>query len=347
MASQGVAYDLRNAIHEKLSSLSFSYHDRAQTGQLLSRAVQDVERIRFLTGRAALRMVEGTVLLLSTFVALCWMNPRLALVALGTMPMLAWVTYRFGRGYRPLSLELQQQLAVLTTGAEEDLRGARIVKAFAQKDAKIEQFERENDRWFQLSARAARLRAFNVPLLELIASAGTMFIIWYGGSLVIRDQLTLGELVAFSTYLGLLFNPVRRMGVILTAFALAAAAGERIFEILDAKSEVEDAPDARPLPPVCGQVRPMPTRCPPLPATSAVGGRAPATGPSRRPRVWPTPTGSLSHCPMATQPKFWRGASTCRSASGSWSASPVPCSPTRACSSWTRPRPASTRLPKC
>ncbi|MFN2292046.1 MAG: ABC transporter ATP-binding protein [Anaerolineae bacterium] len=255
MASQGVAYDLRNAIHEKLSSLSFSYHDLAQTGQLLSRTVQDVERIRFLTGRAALRMVEGTVLLLGTFVALASMNPRLALLALGTMPILAWVAYRFGRDYRPLSLKLQQQLAVLTTRVEEDLRGARIVKAFAQEEAKLEDFERENDLWFQLSARAARLRAFNVPLLEWIASAGTMFIIWYGGSLVIRDQLTLGELVAFSTYLGQLFNPVRRMGVILTAFAMAAAAGERIFEILDAKSEVEDAPDAVPLPAVRGHVR--------------------------------------------------------------------------------------------
>jgi ATP-binding cassette, subfamily B, multidrug efflux pump len=255
MASQGVAYDLRNAIHEKLSSLSFSYHDRAQTGQLLSRAVQDVERIRFLTGRAALRMIEGTVLLLGTFVALCWMNPRLALLALGTMPMLGWIAYRFGRDYRPLSLEIQQQLAVLTTRVEEDLRGARIVKAFAQERAKIEYFERENDIWFQLSAQAARLRAFNVPLLELIASAGTLFIIWYGGSLVIREQLTLGELVAFSTYLSQLFSPVRRMGVIMPAFAMATAAGERIFEILDAQSEVEDAPDAQPLPPVRGHVR--------------------------------------------------------------------------------------------
>ncbi|MCL7455013.1 MAG: ABC transporter ATP-binding protein/permease [Anaerolineae bacterium] len=255
MASQGVAYDLRNAIHEKLSSLSFSYHDSAQTGQLLSRTVQDVERIRFLTGRAVLRMVEGTVLLLGTFLVLLWMNPRLAVLALGTMPVLGWVAYRFGRDYRPLSLELQQQLAVLTTRVEEDLRGARVVKAFAQEEAKIEGFERVNDNWFQLSARAARLRAFNIPLLELIASAGTMFIIWYGGSLVIRDQLTLGELVAFSTYLGQLFNPVRRMGVILTAFAMAAAAGERIFEILDAKSEVEDAPGAVPLPPIRGHVR--------------------------------------------------------------------------------------------
>jgi ATP-binding cassette subfamily B multidrug efflux pump len=249
IASQGVAYDLRNAIHLKLSSLSFSYHDRAQTGQLLSRAIQDVERIRFLTGRATLRLVEGATLLLGTLVVLVWMNPRLALLALATMPVLIYVAFRFGRRYRPLSLQIQQQLAVLTMRLEQNLRGARVVKAFAQEDAEIARFARENDTWFHLSAEAARLRALNVPLMDLIASIGTVFIIWYGGSLIIRNQvLTLGELVAFSTYLGQLIQPMRRLGMIIPALAMASAAGERIFEILDAVSEVEDARKAQPLP---------------------------------------------------------------------------------------------------
>ncbi len=255
IASQNVAYDLRNAIHHKLSSLSFSYHDHAQTGQLLSRAIQDVERIRFLTGRATLRLIEGATLLLGTLVVLLWMNPRLALLALATMPLLVFVAFRFGRRFRPLSLEIQQQLAVLTTRVEQNLRGARVVKAFAQEQAETARFDHENDHWFGLSTLAARLRAFNVPLIDLIASVGTVFIIWYGGSLVIRGQLTLGELVAFSTYLGQLVQPTRRLGMIIPALAMAAAAGERIFEILDAVSEVQDAPDAIPLPPVRGHVR--------------------------------------------------------------------------------------------
>jgi ABC-type multidrug transport system fused ATPase/permease subunit len=254
VASQGVAYELRNAIHTQLSALSFSYHDRAQTGQLLSRAVQDVERIRFLTGRATLRLVEAVTLLLGTAVALALMNPRLALLSLVTMPLLAFVAYRFGRRYRPLSFEIQQQLAVLTTALEQNLRGARVVKAFAQEPAEIARFGRQNDRWFDLSAEAARLQALNVPLIDLIASVGTVFIIWYGGNLVIRDQLTLGELVAFSAYLGQLVQPVRRLGMIIPALAMAAAAGERIFEILDTHSEVKDTPGAAPLPPVRGRV---------------------------------------------------------------------------------------------
>ncbi|MFN2169093.1 MAG: ABC transporter ATP-binding protein [Anaerolineae bacterium] len=255
IASQSVAYQVRNAIHQKLANLSFSYHDRAQTGQLLSRAIQDVEYIRFLTGRATLRLVEATALLLGTAIALMLMNPRLTLLALGTVPLSAYIAYRFGAILRPLSLDIQQQIAVLTTQVEQNLRGARVVKSFAQEKAEIEHFDQENARWFELSARSVRLRALAVPLLDLIASAGTVFIIWYGGSLVINSQLTLGELVAFSTYLGQLVQPVRRMGFIVPALAMAAASGERIFEILDAVSDVQDAPDAEPLPPVRGHVR--------------------------------------------------------------------------------------------
>ena len=254
VASQNVAYDLRNAIHQKLSLLSFSYHDRTETGQLISRAIQDVERIRFLTGRALLRIAEGGTLLIGTAIVLLWMNPRLALLSLMTMPLLAYRATYFGRRFRPLSLAIQQQLAVLTTRLEQNLRGTRVVKAFAEEEAEIGRFDQENRHWFDLTIEAARLQALNLPLMDLIANAGTVFVIWYGGQLVIRQELTMGELVAFSTYMAQLIQPVRRLGFIVSAIAMAVAAGERIFEILDARSEVRDTPDAKPLPPVKGDV---------------------------------------------------------------------------------------------
>ncbi|RME56913.1 MAG: ABC transporter ATP-binding protein [Caldilineae bacterium] len=255
IASQSVAYDLRNDIHNKLTELSFAYHDRTESGQLLSRAIQDVERVRFLTGRATLGLVQGAVLLLGTGAALVWMNPRLAFLVLLTMPLLAHRALEFGRRYRPLSLAIQQQLAVLTTRLEQNLRGARVVKAFAQENAEIERFEEENRRWFDLAAQAARLRAINIPLLDLIANVSLVFIIWYGGLLVVRRGLTLGELVAFTTYLGQLAQPVRRLGAIIPAMAMAGASAERIFQVLDAGSQVQEEPDAYPLPPVEGRVR--------------------------------------------------------------------------------------------
>ena len=255
VASQYVAYDLRNAINEKLHNLSFAYHDRAETGQLLSRSIQDVERIRFLSGRAVLRMFQAMTLLLITFVALVLMNWRLAVLALMTMPLLSYVAFRFGRVYRPLSRDIQNELGNLTTVLEQNLRGARIVKAFAQEDAEIKRFEQANTTWFDLSALGIRLSSINVPMINFIASMSTVIIIWYGGRLVIGGNLTLGELVAFTTYLGQLVNPLRRFGVIIPAIAQAAASGERIFEILDTESDVKEAPNAIELPQITGDVK--------------------------------------------------------------------------------------------
>jgi ABC-type multidrug transport system fused ATPase/permease subunit len=254
-ASQSVAYDLRNEIQGKLTLLSFSFHDQTETGELLSRAIQDVERIRFLTGRATLRILDGALMLIMTGAVLLTMDYRLALLVIATMPFLIVEALNFGRRYRPLSLRVQQQLAVLTTAVEQNLRGSRVVKAFAQEQSEIERFERENNHWFDLSVRAARMQAINIPLLFLIANTGTALIIWYGGAQVIHNQLTLGALVAFTTYLAQLIDPVRRLGLIIPAIAIAGASAERIFEILDIVPEVQDEQDAQPLPTLKGYVR--------------------------------------------------------------------------------------------
>lgn len=254
-ASQGVSYDLRKDLHAKLTELSFAYHDRTESGQLLSRAMQDVERLRFLTGRSLLGLANGVVLLIGTAAALVVMNPLLALMALLTMPILAYRAVRFGARYRPLSLAIQQQLAVLTTRLEQNLRGARIVKAFAQEDAEIERFETENRKWFGLAAESARLMALNMPLLDLIANIATVIIIWYGGLQVIRGTLTIGELVAFITYLAQLASPIRRLGFVIPSIAMAGASSERIFEILDEETQVDEVDGAEPLAPVRGHLK--------------------------------------------------------------------------------------------
>ena len=244
VASQSVAFDLRNELQRKITLLSFSFHDQSEAGDLLSRAIQDVERIRFLTGRAAFRIIEGIVLMVITAIILVWMNPRLGLLAVAAMPFLAIQSIRFGRVFRPLSAQIQKQLAVLTTRVEQNLRGARIVKTFAQEGAEIERFELENRRWFELSAFSARLQSINMPFLHLIANIGSVAILWSGGLMVIGGQLTLGELVAFTTYLAQLVTPVRYLGMILPAISMAGASAERIFEILDTVPEVRESPDA-------------------------------------------------------------------------------------------------------
>jgi ATP-binding cassette subfamily B protein len=255
VASQGVAYDIRNELERKLTRLSFTYHDQSEAGQLLSRSLQDVERIRFLTGRATLRIVDAVLLFVATSVVLVWMNARLAGLVVLMLPIIGWVGYRLGRQYRPLSAHIQDQLGVLTARLEQNLRGAQVVKAFAQEDAEVRRFAEQNESWFAMSALAARLQAINVPLMDLLANIGVVVVIWYGGLLVIDGQLTLGDLVAFSAYLGQLATPIRHLGLLIPAVAMASSAAGRVFAVLDSEIEVLDAPDAVELPAVAGDVQ--------------------------------------------------------------------------------------------
>ena len=253
-ASQNVAYDIRNAIQKKLTLLSFSFHDQSETGELLSRAIQDVERLRFLTGRATIRILEGVLLLVMTAVVLLTMNLHLGLLSLAAIPLLVYWALHFGTRLRPLSLQVQKQLATLTTTVEQNLRGSRVVKAYAQEQAEVDRFEQENTRWYNLSTRSAQMQAVNGPLLILIANISVAAILWYGGRLVIGGQLTLGELIAFTTYMGQLIEPVRRLGMIIPAVAIAGSSAERIFDILDTVADVKDEPGAKPIGNLTGKV---------------------------------------------------------------------------------------------
>ena len=254
IVSQGVAADLRQGMFNRFTVMSVSLISRMESGQLLQRAVQDVERIRFLTGRAVLRVVDAVVLFLGTLVLLIGMNPLLGVLCLATMPLLAYRGYHYGRRQRPLSTRLQQQLGDLTGSLEQNLRGVRLVKAFAQERNEVKRFDDGNDAWFALAAQQARLAAVNSPLLDLIANFGLVIVIGAGGLFTINGHLTIGELVAFTTYLTQLFAPVRRVGLVIPMLAMAAASGERVASVLDAPDGVQERPGARPLPPIRGAV---------------------------------------------------------------------------------------------
>ena len=255
MVSQGVAATLRQQMFTRFTAMSVSLISRMESGQLLQRAVQDVERIRFLTGRAVLRVVDAAVLFLATLAVLLGMDPLLAVLALATMPLLAYRGYQYGRRQRPLAARLQQQLGTLTSLLEQNLRGVRLVKAFAQERAEIGRFDAGNDVWFGLAADNARLTAVNAPLLDLIANLGLVLVIGAGGVFTINGSLTIGELVAFTTYLTQLFAPLRRVGLVIPMLAMAAASGERIAAVLDAPDGVEERPDADDLPRIRGAVK--------------------------------------------------------------------------------------------
>jgi ATP-binding cassette subfamily B protein len=255
MVSQGIAYGMRNEGYRKLQNLSFSYHDRTQAGQLLSRSTSDVERLRRITGGGFLGLVDAFVLLIATTVVLVRMQPTLAVLSLLVMPAVFLIMRRFMNIMHPCFHERQDLTAVMTSRLEQNLQGVNVVRGFAQEDAEVARFEHENDRIFDVSMVIARVGAMNMPLIIFLASASTVLILWLGGQFVISGQLTLGELVAFNSYLLQLINPVRRMGFLVTQLVESRASAERVFEILDADSEVSNAPDAVELPAIRGEVK--------------------------------------------------------------------------------------------
>ncbi len=252
--SQRIAFTMRNELYERLTSLSFRFHDSSQAGQLLSRTTSDVDRLRRFTGRAILQLVQALVLLVSTVVILVRMQPLLAVLSLLVMPFILVFMGRYTERIHPLWHARQDQVGVLTSRLEQNLHGMRVVRGFAQEDAEIDRFARDNDKVFNIAMKVVRINAYSLPLVVLLAYASAVIIIWLGGRFVISGQLTLGELIAFNTYVMQLVGPIRRLAQIANMLGESRASADRVFEVLDAKSEVEDLPDAMPLPDIRGQV---------------------------------------------------------------------------------------------
>ncbi|MBM2809745.1 MAG: putative transporter [Chloroflexi bacterium] len=252
--AQRVAYDLRNEIYSHLQKLSFSWHDRSQTGALMARATSDVEQLRNFTGRAFLQMAQFALVSIGVTVVLFVTNWQLAIVSLLTLPLLYRSAANFVRTVRPYFYQAQEELSVLASIVQENLAGAKVVKAFAREPDEIRKFDEQNELLLKQYMLAARAQAFANPQLDVLAQIGTVMVLLLGGYFVIVGTLSIGELVAFNTYLLLLVRPVRRLGFTIGQSSRAIAAGERIFEILDAPVDVEDQADAKPLSQITGTV---------------------------------------------------------------------------------------------
>lgn len=253
-ASQGAAYDLRNLIYGKLQTLSFSYHDQAQTGQLLTRVTSDVEFVRQFTGQGLLQLLGALVTIFGSAAILIAMNWQLGLLALLILPFIFLIFGRFARTVQPLFMQVQAKLGALNTILEENLAGVRVVKSFVREDYERTRYETGNQALLAQNLQVVKLMSSNFPLIFFVGNLGTALVIWYGGREVIGHTLTLGELVAFTAYLNFLMFPMFILGMIAAMLGRAAASAQRIFEVVDAQSEVEDRPDALDLPPIVGAV---------------------------------------------------------------------------------------------
>lgn len=253
-ASQGAAFEMRNALYDKLQRLSFSYHDRAQTGQLMTRATNDIELVRQFTGLGLIQLISSLLMFVGTAVILLWMNWRLAIAALSVMPLTFLVILRFVSQVQPLFKQVQEKLGGLNTILQENLSGVRVVKAFAHEPYEWKRFDAANQQLYGINVQAARAFSYNLPLVFTIAGLGTVIVWWYGGLQAIAGAMNIGELVAFNTYLAMLLFPIFGLGMVSALISQASAGAERIFEIIDAPIEVQDEPGAVALPPIDGRV---------------------------------------------------------------------------------------------
>lgn len=253
--SEKVIYDLRNDVYNSLQRQSFTFYDVNPTGQLMSRVTSDVNAIRGFLGWAMTMLISTSLRFIWVFAILILWDPGLTLLALSTSPILLLLTLRFSKLIHTVYYRSQQLLGTVTSALQENLAAVRVVKAFAREDYENAKFLEKNVEYADTVLSAAKTRALYLPFMDFIVGLGTVFVLWYGGNLVVSTRLSLGTLVAFNSYIVQLVMPIRFLGFTASTLQEARAGARRVFEVLDAQPDVKDKPNAIDLPPIQGYVR--------------------------------------------------------------------------------------------
>ncbi|HEY8450084.1 MAG TPA: ABC transporter ATP-binding protein, partial [Bacillota bacterium] len=235
---QGVIFDLRQQLYAHLQRLSFSFYDRHRTGELMSRVTQDVEVLRRFWSFALPNIILNAVTLAAVLALMLTVHWRLTLLTLSVVPWVTLVLVHFSRRVRPAFAAIQDRLATLTAVLEENVSGSRIVRAFTGEAAERRRFAAANAGFMEQNVLAIRLWAFYFPFINFVTAVAVAVLIGYGGYEVIAGRLTLGYLIAFHVYLQMLLVPLRMVGWLANLTSRAAAASQRIFELLDTEPEI-------------------------------------------------------------------------------------------------------------
>lgn len=243
-ASHGAAFDMRNAIFDKLQRLSFAYHDKAQTGQLITRVTSDVDLVREFVGGGLVQAVSAVLLLGGAITFLFFLDSTLALLALLVIPVTVGVLFLFVRRLGPMFKGFQMKLAALNTVLQENVAGARVVRAFAREPFEAARFRGANTELLEQGLEVRKVVANAFPLLFSVGTIGVGIVTWAGAVRIVEGTLTVGQLVAFTSYLFLLLQPLFIIGFGAQGIARAGASAERLFEVLDAPEDVNEKADA-------------------------------------------------------------------------------------------------------
>lgn len=230
---------LREQMFGHIMSLHIGYHDRAQTGQLMSRSSSDLNSIQMFVVMIPITL-SNLAMIMSVVVILFITDWFLALLALASLPLIQIAGRRFSQAIHPAVLAVQAEQAELATVVEESVGGVRVIKGFGAERVQSEKLQTAADSIRRVSINAARIRAKFLPAIELLPQLGLIAVLWFGGNSVIDGDLTLGQLVQFNIFVALLVQPLRMIGMTIAFAQRAAAALERVNEILDIAPEVAD-----------------------------------------------------------------------------------------------------------
>ena len=241
---QNLGYSLRLAFYEKLQRLSFSYHDRVHTGDLMTRGMLDVEGVRMFVTYGLLRTFYLSVLIGFGTYQLISNDPLMALMALSFVPVVGWRAIVSRLQLRESWYQLQRRMSILTRVMDENLNGIRVVRAFTSQDYEMDKFDRASRRAMALVRKRIRIRVQNTTLMTLTYYAAMCLVLLVGGLKVLEGEATVGRLIEFLAFMTILQLPVRQLGMMVNAFARASSSGQRLFEVLDQQPDVADRPGA-------------------------------------------------------------------------------------------------------
>ena len=243
--SSRVTYSLKNALLKRMQGLSFAFHDKRNTGDLMSVVTYDVESTRMFINFGMVRSLQLAILILGIAPLLLYLHWQLALISLAGVPLTIYTTITISRRMRRIWRSVQRRMGVLTTVLQENLVGMRVVKALGAEEAQKKLFHGHSFQVSEETFSANRLRVANTAFLTFMYIGATGLVVLFGGRWVLDGSLTPGELATFLLFLGLLVMPVRMLGWAVNVFTRAVSSGERIFQILDSPSPVADKKNAR------------------------------------------------------------------------------------------------------
>ncbi len=250
-----VEYELRNDLFDHLLTLPQAYYQRQRTGDLMSRLVNDIGAVRLVLGPGLLTFVNTPLYCLYAFTLMLLMDVRLTVAAILPFPLMLWIIKRYTHTMMEATMRTQERLADMSAFVQENLSGIHVVKSYVREEARTQSFAELNRAFKEQSMEVARLRGKIFPFIRVVSSLGVLVVLWYGGTLVVRGALTLGQLVAFIAYLHILAWPIMALGWMISIYQRGKAALVRLGEIFDTIPAIRNRPDPVRVSQMRGEIR--------------------------------------------------------------------------------------------